>query len=1077
MTLLENTETQALLQRLREIVQAETDLKTNLLYVRQLLEAIYKALSADSKTSFSGLFARIQYVNSILKVPKDLGQQVNQIRILCNKAAHEDDFIPRVESFTSSIHALYALLKWLNPEQCDPEIELYLNNTNAKPFPSFKPSKKLSFGCVVTSWKLLRKEGVNCGIQLKVSTEEGMEYDVILNDRAEPGRRWSLLSKSLWKYCSLNCIDLSEVRGRQDQLQSNPSTMVILEPDFLLDATAIASCFTQEDSHPELFIVKQLFREASKSSIAQGTMLNNILDELIIDPNQEYEQLFRSGLARQAIQMVSLGETSALEIYNNIRINHLPQIQEFAKMVQANPLQLEPSFINPDYGLQGRLDILWFLKGIPHIVELKSGKAPRFDVYKEHQMQVIAYNMIIRNCFDNSSRGTSGIFYSAAEENKLRSVSNTIQLEQELLLCRNRIVGIMHRLAEDPSIYFNWLPTADTTAYPPYIVDSIKLIVSTLKSLEDYEREWFLEQCRLAVREIWQVKIGGLSSESVYGHNALWKMGAEQKRQRYRLLSPLEVDSADFNVIRFVTPKDDYISNFRVGDVVVLYKNNLPIQKQQIIRGQISDFNDDTVEVSIRGGLRLPPEHLHECTWSLEHDIMEASLYSPLSSLFSFLQSLPSTRELWLGLREPQTDKNLEKPDENLDSTVDRLCASREYHIVQGPPGTGKTSGLLKKYIARQYQFNDDRILILSFTNRAVDEICGCLKKADIPYIRTGNSQEVDEELLGNIISGKDYRQIHAILRDNRIWVATVSSCAGWLPDMLRLVSFDQLIVDEASQIVENSILGIVSKVKKTILIGDQNQLPPITAMSDHGFRFSHPRLKDLCYDNYSQSLLERLTRVCTRNGWQHANSMLRHHFRMHEDIAALIQHYYQGRLISSLPQQKEILPPHSNVLLASRVIWIDCPRTTTPYYDAFQVKLVCHLLDLFQKEAIIQDYSTDIGIVAPYRAMIHAIFQELKEKQKAITVDTVERFQGSERKNMILTLPIHDNSSLSSLMSLSPDGSVDRKLNVALSRAQERLLILGNREMCLGSQHFAFLLDKIQAAGNIIPAKQIIPE
>ncbi|NMD12552.1 MAG: DUF4145 domain-containing protein, partial [Candidatus Cloacimonetes bacterium] len=173
MTLLENSETQALLQRLREIVQAETDPKTNLLYVRQLLEAIYKALSADSKTSFSGLFARIQYVNSVLKVPRDLGQQVNQIRILCNKAAHEDDFIPRAESFTSSIHALYALLKWLNPEQCDPEIELFLKNTNAKPFPAFKPSKKLSFGCVVPSWKLLRKEGVNCGIQLKVSTEEG----------------------------------------------------------------------------------------------------------------------------------------------------------------------------------------------------------------------------------------------------------------------------------------------------------------------------------------------------------------------------------------------------------------------------------------------------------------------------------------------------------------------------------------------------------------------------------------------------------------------------------------------------------------------------------------------------------------------------------------------------------------------------------------------------------------------------------------------------------------------------------------------------------------------------------------
>lgn len=1077
MPLLENSEIQALLLRLREIIQAETDPKTNLLYVRQLLETIYKVLSADSKTSFSGLFARIQYVNSILKVPKDLGQQTNQIRILCNKAAHEDDFTPRMEFFTSSIHTLYALLKWLNPEQYDPEIELFLKNSNAKPFPAFKPSKKHSFSCVVTSWKLLEKEGVNCGIQLKVSTEDGMEYDVILNDRDEPGKQWSLLSKTLWKYCSLNCFDLSEVRGRQDQLQSNPSTMVVLEPDFLLDATAIASCFTQEDYHPELFIVKQLLREASKISMAQGTMVNNILDELIIDPNLEYEQLFRRSLARQAIQMVSLGETSALEIYNNIRINHLPQIQTFAKTVQGNPLQLEPSFINPDFGLQGRLDILWFLKGIPHIVELKSGKPPRFDVYKEHQMQVIAYNMIIRNCFGSSSRGTSSILYSAAEENELRSVSNTIQLEQELLLCRNRIVGIMHRLTEDSSLFFNWLLKADTTVYPPFIGDSINRIVSTLKSLADYEYEWFLEQCRLAVREIWQVKIGGLSSESVYGRNALWRMGAAQKQLRYQLLSPLEVDYADFDVIRFVTPKDDYISNFRVGDVVALYKNNLPIQKQQIVRGQISDFNDDAVEVSIRGGLRLPPEQLHECTWSLEHDILEASLYSPLSSLFSFLESLPSTRELWLGLRKPETDRKMEKLDENLEYTVDRLCASEEYHIVQGPPGTGKTSGLLKEYIARQYRDSDDRILILSFTNRAVDEICGCLKKAEIPYVRTGNSQEVDEELLSNIIRGKDYRQIDTILRGNRIWVATVSNCSAWLPDMLRLVNFDQLIVDEASQIVENSILGIVSKVKKTILIGDQNQLPPITAMSGHGFRFSNPRLKDLCYDNYSQSLLERLTRVCIRYGWQHTNSLLRYHYRMHEEIAALIQHYYQGRLISSLPRQKEILPSHSNALLASRVIWIDCPRTTTPYYDTFQVKLVCHLLDLFQKEAIIQDYSTDIGIVAPYRAMIHAILQELKEEQKAITVDTVERFQGSERKNMILTLPIHDNSALSSLMSLSPDGSVDRKLNVALSRAQERVLILGNREMCLGSRHFAFLLDKIQAAGNIIPAKQIMPE
>jgi DNA replication ATP-dependent helicase Dna2 len=1074
MPILDPGQTVLYLERLRELIASGEGYKVLLIQLRQLAEVIYKKLSEDSRISFNGLFARMQYVHERLNVPHGLDTQVQKLRILCNKAAHDEDADTSESAWLSGVLAVRDLLYWLDPVTRDQELDSYLEQHGAEPFVQLTAIPRQDFTCVASSWSLAKKEGAHCGITINATMDDGSGCTLILNDLEDEGKRWSRLDKVLWQHCTLNCFNLTPVSGREGCFQSNPSTLVVLEPDFLIEASALAECFNNDGSRPEYFIINKMSREASKEKPVQGNMVNTILDELIPAPERDYGDLFRESLARQPISMVALGKETALRIYNNIRENHLPAVREFTASVSNQQVQLEPSFVSPRFGLQGRLDILYEKDGKRHIVELKSGTAPHFDVWKNNQMQVTAYNLLIRNCGE-LPQGFSSILYSVAGENGLRHVANSQKQEQELLMCRNRVVGIMHGLAVDPRPFFNWLLECGAGSGVPYMQDKVREVVSTLRSLPGYEYEWFLEQFRLLIREIWFEKTGGLGRDSIYGHNALWQESARAKIDRYRLLDSLALEKVEFNLVTYSISDSGQITDFRAGDAVVLYRRNLPVDRQEILRGQIKAISEKKLVVKIRGGLRqVPPKYMSEL-WALEHDILESSLYSSISSIMAFLQAPSRKRRLFLGIEPPISDPVEEQNAKGLDRVVDTLSATRDYHIIQGPPGTGKTSGLLTNYIKKAYGQSGRNILILSFTNRAVDEICLNLRKLSIPFIRTGQSDEIGQELMDTLISGKKFDEISAILKANRIWVATVQSCNAWLEDLLKIIRIDEVVIDEASQIMENNILGIIARIDKAILIGDQNQLPPITMQTDQGFSFQAKELAGLCYGSYNQSLMERLYRVCQQKGWSHATTMLHKHYRMHEQLATLIQKYYQDKLEAVLPRQKEPLGINAPDLLSTRLAWIEFPPSRYAYYDPLQVQCITKILKMLVDSGIAGDPARDVGIVAPFRAMIHAVRQALPDSLKGITIDTVERFQGSEREIIIMTLPLRDGSALRNIEALSADGGVDRKLNVSVSRAQERLIVLGCSAICRKSAHYNLLLDKIAASGRMFNYEDII--
>ena len=1081
MTLLHQDIASDILNRLLSICTGPDSTKARIILLRGLLDELYKELTRDASVSLSGLFARMQFLREQVSLPDALNQQANLLRILGNQCAHENGFEPSDTDLFSCAWVMRALLHWYQEELDLNELDQFLQEHRASPFPDRPHARKHSFLGVVLSWKLKHGDQQNTGIEITAAEEDGRSVCIYLRDDPKSeGRKWSLLDRCLWKWATINCLNLSESSGAADQYIDNPGTMIVIEPDYLIDVSALAECVSSKGVNPELAVLGRLISEESTQSLAIGSAVNNIFDELMFDPDADYNQLFRDSMARAPIPLVALGKEAALQVHGIIRDEHLPRLRAMARFAHQRDMMLEPSFISPKYGLQGRLDLLYKDKGRYYIVELKSGNAPQTGIWPQHLYQVVGYNLLIKECYGAANLGTSSILYSKLPDDKLRGVTNLISQEQELLMCRNRVIGIWKLLSENPATFFDWLKSHEGNQLAGFVKERLHRVQSILNALDPLEYEWYLEQVRLAVRETWYVKIGSGThrSESGYGYNALWQQSREEKLRRYKLLPALKLVAIDKNLLRFKLEDRDRISDFREGDVVVAYREDRSVSAQEIIRGELITLGEETLLVRARGVLNPTLFADLDRLWSIEHDLLESMLFGTLASITGFLAAPENKRRKLLGLMAPEFQTDGVASAEDVESIVAQIDAARDYCVVQGPPGTGKTSGLITSFIRRLYQNSDQTILILSFTNRAVDEICSNLARHQIPHIRTGRSQNVELELLGNLIRDKRFDEIEEIVKTNRVWVATVQSCNSWINDWLRIIpGIGTLIIDEASQIIEPNILGIIARAERCVLIGDQNQLPPIVAQTDATYSFTAAELRQLCYSGYNRSLMERLFLLSEQNGWPQARFMLNRHYRMHDEIAALVQQFYHHDLISCTPRQQRTLESSETTpaYLKNRVVWIDCPPATHAYYDEEQCVIIHRLLDKLIHLGEITELATGVGIVAPYRAMIQALRAELGSPFSAMTIDTVERFQGSERDIIIITLPLRDKADLRTLEAVSDDQKVDRKLNVSLSRAKERLIILGNSSLCASSGHYAFLIDRIRASQTLIPSSQLI--
>jgi len=513
---------------------------------------------------------------------------------------------------------------------------------------------------------------------------------------------------------------------------------------------------------------------------------------------------------------------------------------------------------------------------------------------------------------------------------------------------------------------------------------------------------------------------------------------------------------------------------------------------------------DGRVVLAVRNR-RLAPRYLAgHSHWALEPDTYD-TFRREWAGLTAFL-SLPAAQRRRLLTRtapRPPAGWSADAPPATTaPDVVARALAAPDWFVLCGPPGTGKTRSVLRELAVRLHQTTDHATLLAAYTNRAVDEICEQLMEAGLSFIRIGSrlgtSPAYRPYLLDNMLRDLPNRkQVRELLKNTPLYVGTISSLLG-RPELFELKSFDVAVVDEASQVLEAPMLALLGRVKKFILIGDHRQLPAVVQQEPAASAVA-PAVADLLKEqlglsNLRNSYFERLFRRAEAN-WPYAHGTLADQHRAHASLAELVNaDFYDGQLRSPAPWQAASLNPQA---------W-PAPADAADQFTQFAWALRRQRLvfvptrrqpdDLSQKESSAEaelaaraalqialgygvgfDPAATLGIIASYRnqaARIRARLAQLAAEYQLpalalVSVDTVERYQGSQREVIIVSFCCHHEHQLELMVSPDETGRVDRKLNVAVTRARQQLILLGNELVLSRAPHHAALLERVRAAGG----------
>lgn len=821
-------------------------------------------------------------------------------------------------------------------------------------------------------------------------------------------------------------------------------------------------------------------------------------------------------------------------------------LQEFPeKRIAPEESFLEPSFYDTSHGLQGRLDLLHQPaeagaaaageKTPTSIVELKSGSAYRPNIYglsANHFTQTLLYDLMVRSVFGRKVDPANYILYSGLDDRQLRFAPRIKAQQYEALQVRNQLVAIEWELAKlgrsdfrsdksrsdlqsdqksknsksdlNPDLLsqgrrlFRRLSPVYFPELRGFARRDLELFTAVYDQLSERERKYFVAFAGFIAREHKLAKTGVQGMDSLNGQASLWLDAFEEKEEKFELLNQLELISDEAKseepILVFArTEWTNTLANFRQGDIAVLYpsedEQRAEPLRNQLFKCSLVDIDAETVTVRLRSrqfndGLFRKYAH-----WNLEHDLLDSSFVGMYRGLFTFAQSPAERRALLLTDRPPRQSPPVELPEypaltPEQREILARMLAAEDYFLLWGPPGTGKTSMMLRYAAAHLLEHTQENILLLAYTNRAVDEICESIERIDPAirsrYFRIGSRYSTgarfQDQLLGQKIAKVHTRKdLKAVIDGHRIVVATVASLAG-KQELLQLKTFHRVIIDEASQILEPVLVGLLAHLRRFILIGDHKQLPAVVTQDASTSAVADEELQSVGLTNLRNSFFERLYRRAKEQHWHWAYAQLSHQGRMHRDIMQFPnEHFYEGSLHilpPGIPQhQKQIglsaWAEQGNGLFRRRLVFMPTPSESTlarPKTNIFEAQKIAELVAQFTalyRENGRSLQADTIGIITPYRAQIAQIRQELSDRKidfSRITIDTVERYQGGARDVILISLCTNSLSQLDSLISHSDEG-VDRKLNVALTRAREHLVILGNPEILKHNPIYAELM------------------
>ncbi len=590
-------------------------------------------------------------------------------------------------------------------------------------------------------------------------------------------------------------------------------------------------------------------------------------------------------------------------------------------------------------------------------------------------------------------------------------------------------------------------------------------------------------------------------------------------RSYYNSLNQLCVE-----IFRTSTSDDDIEHNFEFGRPVSFFKSDSSLSISHFsLKGSVSFVDGERMVISVPDGAPigdLQQEGIgiqlsfDETSYRMMFDALERTMRA--KGRLAYLRDLFYTRSM-----KAETfsfpDMHFTYLNSTQEHAVNEVLRAKDVAIVHGPPGTGKTTTLVEAIYETLRREN--QVLVCAQSNMAVDWISEKLVDRGLNVLRIGNPVRVDDKMLSftyerRFESHPDYPQLWAIrkaireLRKNRkrgdqkfhqkldslksrataleitinqelFGEARVIACTlvGSGHRLLEGMKFGTLFIDEAAQALEAACWIPIRRVGRVVFAGDHCQLPPTVKC--------YEALKGGLGKTLMERIVEQKPEVVT---------LLKMQYRMNEEIMRFSSDWFYHNMVESAPEVKF----RSILDLDLPMTWIELNEECSAENEGGRVKngelassqrvssrgeefvgetfgrinrqeaeltllTLQAYYEMIGKERILSE-RLDVGIISPYRAQVQLLRQLIRKKEffkpfrSLISVNTVDGFQGQERDIILISLVrSNDEGQIGFLRDL-------RRMNVAITRARMKLIILGDRKTLCKHPFYRKLWEYIKA-------------
>ena len=1089
----------------------EDELTVGYKQMRDLLERICRAQMQSSSLQMTDLSARISFIAA--KTGLSVGEQnrLHTFRLTSNQILNRC-LEPNREKLLRDVKTLAFLVRKLSGENIPDELYRLLPRADATYLVAPPACER------VRRMRVCFQYADEQYLYVTPLDEVSERPYLVRYNIPQINEEFAETCKLLWQHAQMNLLDVAI-----DEAGILTPSFIVLEPDYLIDISSLAECFRDYGHHPGNYFLSRMQPVENARPLLLGNIANLFLDEWIHAPNEDidYRTCMQKAFRRYPIELAACPDLRDREkerqFFDDCKL-HFEHIRETVNdtfhtagyELDKTDAVLEPSYICEALGLQGRLD--YMQRDMSSFIEMKSGKADEYAIRgkvepkENNKVQMLLYQAVLQYSMGMDHRKVKAYLLYTRYPLLYPSRPSWAMVRRVIDL-RNRIVADEYgiQLHNNPEYTARKLEEINASTlnerglrgrfWETYLRPPIDRFQEKLQRLSAIEKSYFYAVYNFLTKELYTSKSGDVDYEGRTGAASLWLSTLAEKCEAGEIIYNLRIrenHAADEHKAYLLLVRSDFeekelpetvadndiqnvLPNFRQGDAIILYERNCGtdnVTNKMVFKGNIEHLTDHEISIRLRATQQNPSVLPADSLYAIEHDTMDTTFRSMYQGLYAYLSATQERRDLLLAQRPPKFDESLDSLVSQAKDDFTRVAlkaqAAQDYFLLIGPPGTGKTSCALKKMVETFHADKGVQILLLSYTNRAVDEICKSLAsiRPAVDFIRVGSELSCDEtyrtHLIENELAPCNRRsEVYERIRSCRIIVGTVAAISG-KPELFRLKHFNVAIIDEATQILEPQLLGILcargeeggNAIDKFILIGDHKQLPAVVLQSSEQSAIYEESLMSIGLTNLKDSLFERLYRNCTARQsplTSHPSyDMLCRQGRMHPEVALFANRaFYGGRLIPvGLPHQLE-----DSDTVCRLAFYPSIPEKTgtSTKINHSEARIVADLVARIYEDCRIDfDEARTLGIITPYRSQIALIKKEIAAlgipALNRIMVDTVERFQGSERDVIIYSCCINSYFQLKFVSNLTEeDGTlIDRKLNVALTRARKQMFVTG---------------------------------